>query len=54
MQNNLDEAFSVIMNNIDNLTYGQLSNLTFQGWAATQERNISPFQEEIDDAFRGS
>lgn len=35
-----DEAFNVVMNNIDNLTDEQLSNLAFQVWAATQERGI--------------
>lgn len=35
-----DEAFNVVMNNIDSLTDEQLSNLAFQVWAATQERGI--------------
>lgn len=38
---NCDEAFNVVMNNIDNLTDEQLSNLAFQVWAATQERGIA-------------
>ena len=41
MQNDLDEAFNVVMNNVDNLSDEQLSNLAFQVWAATQERGIT-------------
>ena len=44
MQNNLDEAFNVVMNNVNNLTDEQLSNLASQVWAATQERRIIPFE----------
>lgn len=44
MQNNLDESFNVVMNNVNNLTDEQLSNLAFQVWATTQERRIMPFE----------
>ena len=44
MQNDLDEAFNVVMNNVNNLSDEQLSNLAFQVWAATQERRIMPFE----------
>ena len=44
MQNDLDEAFNVVANNVENLTDEQLSNLAFQVWAATQERGIMPFE----------
>ena len=49
MQNNIEEVFHTVIENIDSLSDEQLASLAFQAWAATQERNISPFQEEIDD-----
>ena len=41
MQSGLDEAFNLVMNNVDSLTDEQLSKLAFQAWAATQERGIT-------------
>ena len=47
MRNNIEDAFQVVVNNLNCLSDEQLATLAFQVWAATQERNISPFQEEI-------